>query len=89
MPKNNRKEIEKIFKEMYDLKIKYQIYGEIIVTAITNIATCKFNDDEAGAKAWTDIQEGYTLQRKLIETGITDLHTLAMKLKEEMTEDPA
>ena len=89
MLKDNRKKIEEIFKEMYDLKIKYGIYGEIIVTAITNIATCKFNDDEAGAKAWTDIQEGYTLQRKIIETRITDLHTMAMKLKEEMMGDPA
>lgn len=89
MLKNNRKEIEDIFKEMYDLKIRYQVYGEIIITAITNIATCKFDNDGAGEKAWTDIQEGYTLQRKLIETRINDLHTLAMKLKEEMTEDLA
>lgn len=89
MLKDNRKKIEEIFKEMYDLKIKYGVYGEIIVTAITNIATCKFDNDAAGEKAWTDIQEGYALQRKLIETRITDLHTMAMKLKQEMMGDPA
>lgn len=86
MLKDDRKRIEELFKEMYDLKIKYGVYGEIIVTAITNIATCKFSDDEAGAKAWTDIQEGYTLQREIIEARINDLHSEALRLKAKMKE---
>lgn len=86
MLKDDRKRIEELFKEMYDLKIKYGVYGEIIVTAITNIATCKFSDDEAGAKAWTDIQDGYTLQREIIEARINDLHSEALRLKAKMKE---
>jgi hypothetical protein len=84
MLKNNREQINNIFKEMYDLKIEHRVYGDIVVNAILNVATCAFNNDDAGVKAWTDIKEGYTKKQEMIKVRIDDLHKEALRLKAEM-----
>ena len=75
------KQIEKITKEMYDLEIEYKVYGTVIINAIKNIMTCKFEGDDAGVKAWTEIRDGYTVHRELIVTRIGDLRAEALRLK--------
>ena len=87
MLKDKRKIIEDIFKEMYDLKIEYKVYDNIIVNAVTNIAICEFNEDEAGEQAWTEIRDGYTEHQETIKARIYDLHMEAMRLKAELQEE--
>jgi hypothetical protein len=83
MLKDNTERINNIFKEMYDLKIEYRVYGKVIVNAVMNIATCEFNNDDAGVKAWTDIRDGYTQTQEMIKVRIKDLYAEALRLKTE------
>ena len=81
MSEKIKKEIEAKFKTIYDLEIEYRVYGTIIINAVKNITICKFEGDDAGVKAWTEIQNGYTSQREMIATRIKDLQAEALRLK--------
>ena len=87
MSEKIKKQIEDIFKEIYDLKIEYRVLGDIVITAITNIATCKFDGNDEAVEAWTAIRYGYEDRRKIISTRINDLQTEALQLKEKYFEE--